>query len=1275
MRGRCVLLLCMLLASILSTQARTLQSGTPQKDSDAAQPMRLAQGTFEQRKNRVSRIEFYSTNYGIFGLNIAANRGGGFWPRGSQNQYIFGGGIWFAAKKWVRNELRKLVVLSYNPNSGASWMVPGRIADGDEYSDDLKDKYQLYFSTDYAPDGTPLPERAGERPQGPNWPLWITSETETLKVNRYFGDYVDDLDKRNVQTYPRGPAFISQEDIWSVFKDTDLRRYEGGVAVRRSQGYPLRVEIEQTIYSWGFGDYGDFIFLKYLIINRSRDTLWECWMAPAMDFDIGPANNPVGIAGNDRVRFYDEDPSLNLAIQWSNPDQGEGGKGFGYLGMTFLESPAVDPMTGFIRKDKRFYPLQEQLGLVTFRNWVIQNDPSGDEERYDFMAARIRDGDTGPGDKRFLMATGPFNMAPGDTARVVVGLVLAPTSTGADPRGSGDLDELVRKVRFAQAVYDGGFKAPVPPDRPNISWTPLNGGVVIRWDSTAEYSYDDSERGLDFLGYRLYRARRMDLDSFDVDNRPSIARGPFGWKEIARWEVPYPFVKKSDRPLLAGVSKNPLIDSLIFLRQSDTAGFSVEVARVGYGGEPWGEFWQSLDPNVRNRYLQGRVEISRALTGGRGLKRADFATTEEFLNALYDYIQQGKATVIFPDFDDDPDLRQRVRQTIARYMARVTNNRTFVDVGDDNRDGVVEDHPDPTRTERLFNNVDYYYRLLAYDEGDLIQRTPGKLNIGVAGVNVVQAFPRSAPASEAATVTITAEDRDKLGGIYNLRFLVQDPQRLQQLFAGHELEIEFQPLWFGTAFFAPSGMVNGIYAREIILRDLTTGTELGRYQTLFEPTQCQSSVLGMPSEFAGVSTGDTTQGIGRLDTVGYIQRTGTFRTDAVCNAPDQYVFGTLGFAFDYALQQWAGQYRPYRAQRRTAGPVDVPVYPDRTQVQLTQPDPVTGRYVSFNNGPARYLVVLEPGGVETVTITWNSGRNSKEVQVPYYNIRVFNDLSFERLDPETGQPVKVHYPGELQRVDLSLTRGTGPDARQVPIGAYGFAAVPWVNGRSADGISQRRTQLGDWMPQQGRYYLSVIDGTDTVDFVHVFVASGCRFVVDFANKRGWSVSPLAGVERAPLQPTQDFQAGDTIVFETTGGALGLPLPGAKIRARVSQPTPLENITDALLEQQVKVVPNPYYVTHQAQRSQYDAKIFFTRLPERCTIRIYTLAGALVRTLEYDARTAQEVGRLGVAIWDLLSDNLQRVASQAFVAHIETPNGAKAVIPFSVVVGGIRQVPE
>jgi len=91
----------------------------------------------------------------------------------------------------------------------------------------------------------------------------------------------------------------------------------------------------------GFGDYRDFIFLKYEITNYSKDTLSDCWMAPVMDVDIAVATNSQNGASNDRCRYYEEDPTLNLAVQWSMGDQGEKGQGFGYLGFDFLESPAV----------------------------------------------------------------------------------------------------------------------------------------------------------------------------------------------------------------------------------------------------------------------------------------------------------------------------------------------------------------------------------------------------------------------------------------------------------------------------------------------------------------------------------------------------------------------------------------------------------------------------------------------------------------------------------------------------------------------------------------------------------------------------------------------------------------------------------------------------------------------------------------------------------------------------------------------------------------------
>jgi hypothetical protein len=112
---------------------------------------------------------------------------------------------------------------------------------------------------------------------------------------------------------------------------------------------------------------------------------------------------------------------------------------------------------GFLRRDKIRYDASEQLGLATFRNWTIQNDPRTPEERYDFMSDRSRDVDNGPGDKRFLMATGPFTMRPGDTARIVIGIAFA-YGKSTFPNGTWqDMEKLLQLNRFAQTVYDSVY--------------------------------------------------------------------------------------------------------------------------------------------------------------------------------------------------------------------------------------------------------------------------------------------------------------------------------------------------------------------------------------------------------------------------------------------------------------------------------------------------------------------------------------------------------------------------------------------------------------------------------------------------------------------------------------------------------------------------------------------------------------------------------------------------------------------------------------------------
>jgi hypothetical protein len=1526
------------------------------------QTQREAEGIYDQQQNTVSAIQFETTNYGIFGFNVRRGEGGGYWPRGSRNQYIFGGGVWFGAQKERPGEegvYKKYVELSYNPWNGRSWFVPGRIEDGDLVNEQELTKYRVYFSTDFSSDGKPINPDDGE-----NWPIWDASDREidTLMHDRYFGYYIEKANRRDVDNYPKGPAFISGEDIFSTYKDTDLGRFDGGAALRKSEGYPLRLQVEQTIYSWGFGDYADFIFIKYDYINYSKDTLLNCWMAPVMDVDIALAPNTQYGAGNDRTRFCFCDPSLNLAYQWTEGDRGEEGNGFGYLGFDFLESPAVvqpeydndgniinKDEVDFVRNDKRVFTNEEQLGLVTVRNWNIDQDKQEDETRYNFISSGIRDDDLGSGDKRFMMATGPFHMRPAvndipqDTVRVVVGLILANTAVHDNADGScEDAAELIRKDKFAQEVYDKNFQAPRPPWAGRFtSWKPMSHGVQVSFDSTSELSLDRFERGMEFLGYALYRARRIDLDTFDVDNvTPNLeytkGKGPFGWKQVARWEMQTPFRKSSYR---AGKDEDnmmmPMIDSLrlvgldvdkngniqdsmalkimrvprgVVLHRDDyienelpSIPYYPVVAAVDTGvvADPWGKWYSDnynnsdlyclfdvtpfgesvLLQNMEQRHkdfidsvMLGTLYFNRALMkynplffkpktvkitqreydslpdngivylqtgvdpdgnpivdsshvdtvfymdtfrevdmgGGEKINAIDalvkFKTTlsgKDYVNkimqdkdwvraiedSIYQYIKHGKVqTIEWPTYGPDnlqfEETHRVQRQVIVPYMREITDGRDFVDIGDDNFNGIIDYSDDPTESERLVNNVDYYYKLLAFDEGDYLQPTPRKFNnaSSVSNPNIVMTYPQAAPIGNRPTYEVTHVDSNKIGGLYDFEFYSINPQRVMQNFAGHELELKFEPYWNQymlalTDFPEGSAKLFGLYQRMMTLTDLTTGELLYRGLANFETSPCDFGWRGLFTEdaFSYVFSADpiidstsydpATGEFTKINTFGtqfnneIIQRsglftTGDFRDKNYCYARNMLppAYGSLGFEFKFSMQQFGGMYRPdsttlqdwkYDVAGNPSTVVDFiqgfaeyAKEEDRSfdrldKVFTTQWESTSiagiaamdssgqpliypqNQYGSFNNGPGHYLVEFQPGGKDTLDV-WikENGGTHKQFICDYLTMKVKNAITYKRPS-ESGDSVIVNYPDEYHHVvcGWDTTRDangnltgrregyatTRPSPRNLPlydkdyndfIGGYNLHAVAWVNARNIESnfklkelYAHKLQEYIDEEPQsvgdEGRYYLSATNAQgDQIDFSHILNIAGVQFALDYANKGRLSAAQAKWATKDNYEYGEDFKAGDKIMLKVWGGALGMPMPGATVRVKIGEAAPQdEKYTDELMDK-IQIVPNPYIVSHQDQKSPYDAKIFFTRLPAECTIDIYTPYGSLVKTIEHNEyNSAGEDTRHAVAVWDLLSSNNQRVSSQSLVAVITSPDGSQTVKNFSVVVGGFRLVPE
>ncbi len=408
-------------------------SGVTAQDKEGDRVQRKATGVIDVQKNTVSNIELSLVNNGILGFNPQTSTGATLWPRGSMNQYIYGSGLWFGARKMNpdKSGLYDYVEIGYNPNTGRCWFVPGMVKDGDSVREDLADKYRLYFSTDFnQSSGKPLLQD-----DGPNWPLWVSDKTKKYQYGTYKHDYVADVNKRNETNYPNGPLFVSDEDIISMYKDTDLNEFDGGAAKRKALGYPLGLQIQSSVYSWNNVEMKDVLIISDIVENTSQDTLLDCWVGGFYDIDLLYSTNGPAGASNDRAKFFIEDESLNLGVAWTETSLGEAGKGFGYIGISFLETPAVDK-DAFIRNDKLIFEPTEQLGLKTFATWNIEDDQNSDERRYQFMSSMTRDEDTGPGDKRMFLATGPFNMRPGDKARVVFAINFAMPAKGGEADGT-----------------------------------------------------------------------------------------------------------------------------------------------------------------------------------------------------------------------------------------------------------------------------------------------------------------------------------------------------------------------------------------------------------------------------------------------------------------------------------------------------------------------------------------------------------------------------------------------------------------------------------------------------------------------------------------------------------------------------------------------------------------------------------------------------------------------------------------------------------------------
>lgn len=146
----------------------------------------------------------------------------------------------------------------------------------------------------------------------------------------------------------------------------------------------------------------------------------------------------------------------------------------------------------------------------------------------------------------------------------------------------------------------------------------------------------------------------------------------------------------------------------------------------------------------------------------------------------------------------------------------------------------------------------------------------------------------------------------------------------------------------------------------------------------------------------------------------------------------------------------------------------------------------------------------------------------------------------------------------------------------------------------------------------------------------------------------------------PIIPT----VGDTLFISITkpfrsGDIYELRTKGAYVDRSVA-----ENSLDRIV-----VVPNPYVAAASWEQKlppgiisgRGERKIGFINLPEKCTIRIYTARGYLVRIIEHESTIAD-----GTEFWDLKTKDGMEVAYGLYFFHIDADNLGEKLGRFAII---------
>ena len=422
-----------------------------------------------------NRVNMLVSNIGSFafdGTNAALE-----FPKGSGKTAVFAGGLWLGGKI---NGVTKVAITAYSNE----WF-PGNILPGGVPANPTDPIFKVYnlnrvYTDDAERDAALADYNAGALPYGADTVI-VDPDNGTLNI-------------------------LGDQMTWTVYNEADSTLKATSEEDAGHTG-PMGVEVQQTIFAFNrTGALGQTIFLRFRMFNKGVNQIDSMFVSVWSDPDLGEFTDDLVGCDVPLSVGYVYNSTNDDAIYGTTPP---------CVGYDFFKGP-----TGY---------LGTELGLSSFNKY--SNEAGGDPDQfvqvYNFMRGLNRDGtpvinpvtnqvttyvvsgdpvaasgwlDSSPADRRLMLSSGPFQMAPGDTQEVVVGLVIG--DAPGDNTRLPSISLMKFYDSFAQSAFDQNFDLAPPPNPVVVNATVSEKSAILTWDNSTE---NYNEPPYDWEGYVVYQ--------------------------------------------------------------------------------------------------------------------------------------------------------------------------------------------------------------------------------------------------------------------------------------------------------------------------------------------------------------------------------------------------------------------------------------------------------------------------------------------------------------------------------------------------------------------------------------------------------------------------------------------------------------------------------------------------------------------------------------------------------------------------------------------------